>query len=147
MAQWWASWWGNIWRKFNYWPVQNSVDHNSVWDASKERNNLRKTVSTSVVHGTHVHILVLGSVTGKHIWKICKVNGCMKVTKVYFLTLGDLNIPYNVETVWVSFDQCPNPWQTGGATGYCPKKRVKRQPGRWTIRRFLRYLHHNWIIW
>ena len=97
-------------------------------------------MSTSVVHGTHVRILVLGSVTGKHIWKICEVNGCMKVTKVYFLTPGDLNIPYNVETVWVSFDQCPNPWQTGGATGYCPKKRVKRQPGRWTTRRFLRYL-------
>ena len=45
----------------------------------------------------------------------------------------------NVETVWVSFDHCPNPWQTGGATSYCPKKRVKRQPGRWTTRRFLCY--------
>ena len=28
----------------------------------------------------------------------------------------------NVETVWLSTGHCPNPWQTGGATGYCPKK-------------------------
>ena len=27
----------------------------------------------------------------------------------------------NVETAWVSFDQCPNPSQTGAATGYCLK--------------------------
>ena len=33
----------------------------------------------------------------------------------------------NVETVWVSFDQCPNPWQTGSATGYCPKKKMPGQ--------------------
>ena len=50
---------------------------------------------------------------------------------------------YNVETVWVSFEQCPNPWQTGGATGYCPKKIARAVCWRTIPRRTVRRRQSN----